>query len=179
MTFRSDKHHRIQESSRSKNGVLKLASKLQLFLNTGKASKYDLKAIDKNFRQTLYEDARKIKQMLEEVRLRVPQSKGRDSIDSICSRWSTWLDELKSAGPLGYCDLKLTESMVPTALVEASIDADSDLFRLLFSYDAMIANYIRKSAYEVPSAKEIVEGAQDVLDAYSTRQDLMSRISCS
>ena len=177
MTFRTDKHHRIQESEKSKKSVLKLASKLQHFLNTGKASKQDLKAIDKNFQQTIYDNGRKIWQMLEEVQLRIPKAKGKDTIDSICTKWAKWLDEIRVNAPLGYCDLKLAQGSIPSALLEATIDADSDLFRLLISYDSMMDDCIKRSSYVVPNVNDIAEGAEAVLEAYVTRQNLMSRLS--
>ncbi|MCL4518145.1 MAG: hypothetical protein M1587_03005, partial [Thaumarchaeota archaeon] len=99
------------------------------------------------------------------------------TVDSVCSRWSKWLDELKTSAPLGYSDLKVSQSKIPSALLEASIDADADLFRFLISYDSMIADFISKSSYEVPNVKEIAEGAEGILDAYATRQSLMGRIS--
>ena len=146
-------------------------------MNTGRASKQDLKSIDRNFQQSLQDGGRKIWQMLEEIRLRVPKTQGKDTIDAVCARWSKWLDELKTAAPFGYCDLKLSQSKIPTALLEASVDADADLFRLLISYDSMVSDFIRRSSYEVPNVKEIAEGVQGILDAYTVRQNLMSRIS--
>lgn len=167
----------MQESGKSKKSVLKLASRLQHFLNTGKASKQDLKAIDKNFRQLLSGNGKKVLQLLDELRERAPKAKGRDALDSTCEQWSRWVSDLENENPAGYSSLNLASGDARSALLEASIDADADLARMLLTFSATLANSIRKSSYEIPDAKDISGSAEEIFEAYRTRQKLLARIS--
>ncbi|MGH2639009.1 MAG: hypothetical protein ACRDF4_06985 [Rhabdochlamydiaceae bacterium] len=177
MTFRTSKRHRVQESSKSQKNVLKLASKLQHFLNTGKASKQDLKAIDSQISQITADQGDKILKLLDQLKEGVAKSKGRDLIQQVCDDWAKWLSSMDSKKSRGYSGVRPEKSDSRNALVEATIEADSEVFRMLSAFNASLALWVRQASHEVPDFKEISSCAHEIIDAHATRQKILAKIS--
>src|SRR5579872_1188787 len=95
LTFRTGKKHKIQETGKSGRNVLKLASKFQRFLNTGKSSKKDLKQIDDLFTMAVLEQGGAVLQLLDQLKDRIPKTIGKDSIERTFESWTKWLTNLR------------------------------------------------------------------------------------
>ncbi len=175
MNFRTGKRHKVQESGKSKN-ILKLAAKLQHFIDTAKASKRDLKEIDNQISFVALDQGRKILQLLEQLKERTPKVKGSDSLEQTCTDWKNWLTELDSKKVLGYSDVGVENGESRSAILESAIDADTDMFRMLSAFSTSLASLIKKLSYEVPNYKEIQSDSQEILDAYNTRQKIVSKL---
>ncbi len=174
LTFRTGKRHRVQESGKSKN-VLKLASKLQYFINTGKSSKRDLKQIDYQIALIISDQGAKISQLLGELKDRTPKVKGRDALEWTCTDWKNWLTRLDSKDVLGYADIS-AESEARSAILESAVDSDTDMFRMLSAFNVSLTACVRKSSYEVPNSDEIQTSAKEILDAYQTKQRVLAKL---
>ncbi len=175
MTFRAGKRHKVQESGRSKS-VLKLASKFQYFVNTGKISKRDLKAIDDQIYITTLDHAGKVLQLLDQLKEHVPKGKGKEILEQACKSWIEWLAELDSKKKLGYLDLKVGNDESRGAILDTAIDADTDLFRMLSALNSTLAASVRKASYEVPNSSEILTSVAEILDAYEARKKIISKL---
>lgn len=178
LTIRTGKRHRVQESSRSQKSVLKLASKLQHFLNTGTASKRDLKSIDTQITQLTRHQGDRIMDLLDQLKDRIPKSKGRETVEQACATWAKWLSSLDSKQNMGYADLTLEQgSDNGRALVESTIDAETDVFRMLAAFNSSLLAYLRQASYKVPDSREISGCAGEIIEAYQSRQKLLAKLS--
>lgn len=177
MTFRAGKRHRVQESGKSTKNVLRLASRLQRFLNTGKASKQDLKAIDAQFISLVSDYGDKILQLLDQLRERMPKTKGRDAVNQTCQRWMKWLDELNSKSRECYSNVQVSRVAAQNALLESVVDAESDFFRMLGAFNSTLDSFVRKSSYELPNAGEISNSVDEILELYNLRQRLLAKVA--
>jgi phage terminase small subunit len=173
LTFRTGKRHRVQEKGKSKS-VLKLASKLQHFVDTGKASRSDLKEIDNQISLVASDQGRKILQLLEQLKEKT--QKGRRSLEQTCADWSDWLAKLDSKHALGYSDVHVENGEGRSAILESLIDADTDIFRMLSAFSFSSASWLRKASYNTTDFKEIRESALDIMSAYHTRQRILSKL---
>ena len=81
MTFRTGKKHKIQETGKSGRNVLKLASRFQRFLNTGKSSKKDLKEIDDLFSAAIFDQSSTVLQILDQLKDKIPKGPGKETVD--------------------------------------------------------------------------------------------------
>src|ERR1700730_8619855 len=92
LTFRTGKKHKIQETGKSGKNVLKLASKFQRFLNTGKSSKKDLKEIDDLFSAAIFDQGSAILQILDQLKDKIPKgSHNETTINRSFEIWTKWL----------------------------------------------------------------------------------------
>ena len=180
LTFRTDKHHKVQESNKSSKNILKLASKLQHFIDTGRATKSDLKAIDEVFRSLLIDQGRRGLQMLEQLQEHVPKSKGKDSLDEACSKWSRWVSSIESAEkefPAGYANVDPSKIGYQNVLLEEAVDYDSDISRMLVAFNSALADSLRKSSYQIPDGEEINEGASEIIELFNVREKILLKAS--
>jgi hypothetical protein len=175
LTFRTGKRHKVQESGKSKN-VLKLASKLQYFVNTGKVSKRDLKQIDNQISLITSDQGGKILELLDELKNRTPKVKGKETLEQICNDWKNWLAKLDSKEVLGYSDIGVERVETRSAILESAIDSDSDMFRMLSAFHVSLTGWVRKASYEVPNSDEIQTSAKEILDAYQTKQRVLAKL---
>jgi gamma-glutamylcysteine synthetase len=180
LTYRSDKRHKVQESRKSSKNVLKLASKLQRFVVTGKASKQDLRAIDENFRLGLIDQGKKTLQMLDQLREHIPKIRGKDSVEDAIGCWSNWIAHVESHSPLtGYCAINSSKMGFQNVLLEEAIDVDADLVRMMLAFNSSLAMVLRKCSYEVPDTKEIAQSVVEIMDAFGTREKLLNKLASS
>lgn len=175
MTFRTGKRHRVQESGKSTKNVMKLASRLQHFLNTGKASKQDLEAIDSHFIASVSEHGEKILRLLEQLRELMQKTKRRDLANQVYERWSKWLARLDTENFRGYSSFQSARIDVQNALLESAVDAESDLLGMLNAFNISIAAYVRKSSYELPNVEEISKSTEEILEVFEERQKILER----
>ena len=175
MTFRTGKRHKVQESGKSTKNVLKLASRLQRFLNTGKASKQDLEDIDAQFVTFVSERGEKILRLLDQLQVGMQKTKRRDSVNQIYERWSKWLAQLDTEDFQGYSTVRRTRIDAQNTLLESAVDAESDLLEMLNVFDISIAAFVRKSSYELPDVEEISKSAEEILEKYELRQRILSK----
>jgi len=181
LTFRTGKKHKIQETGKSGKNVLKLASRFQRFLNTGKSSRKDLKEIDELFSTAVLDQGSAVLQLLDQLKDRIPKTGGKDAIDRTFEGWTKWLTSLKAKENLGYSDLRFmpAEGETQSALLEGAIDAESDLFRSLLAYKSSLAILVRKSGYDVADSKEISEGAEEIYEAFRAKQRILGKMAAS
>jgi len=180
LTFRADKHHKVQESNKSSKNVLKLASKLQRFIDTGKAAKSDLKAIDEVFRSLLIDQGRRGQQMLEQLQEHVPKAKGKDALSDACITLSNWIRSLESSEnnlQTGYANIDPSKIGYQNVLLEEVVDYDSDISRMLVAFNTSLAESLRKSSYEVPDSKEIFQGVQEIIQLFNVREKILLKAS--
>ncbi len=175
MTFRTGKRHKVQESGKSTKNVLKLASRLQRFLDTGKASKQDLEDIDAQFIAFVSERGEKILGLLDQLQERMQKTKRSESINQIYEKWSKWLSQLHTADFQGYLSVRGTRIGSQNALLESAVDAESDLLGMLNAFNNSIAAFVRKSSYELPDVEEISRSAEEILEMYEMRQRILSK----
>ncbi len=177
LTFRADKNRRIQESSKSSRNALKLASRLQRFLVTGKISKKDLEAIDAHYSTLLLGQGKHVFEMLEQLVEHVPRSKGRESLEGACESWRKWVSIIEGGGYLGYSGAFPQRNEFKSALIEEVIDLDTDLSRMIMVFNESLTSTLRKSSYELPDVEEIGETVQEILEIYSTRERTLRKIA--
>jgi hypothetical protein len=177
LTFRSEKRHRAQESSRSKKSLPKLAAKLQHFANTGKVAKQDLKEIDRNMQLFLQEKGGKCLNILDQLRERTPPAKGKDVLELACNRWAKWVSDITSKPPAGYASVKEVSGDARSTLFEECVDADADLSGMLISFASSLSESIKKSSYQLPGAGELSKDVEEIVSAYDSREKLMERLS--
>lgn len=173
MNFREEKRHRIRESGKSTKNALKLASRLQHFLSTGKVTRQILKDLDAQFISAVSEYGEKIKKSLDQLKDYVPKSKWRDALEQIDDKWMKWLTGLKSRNCLGYSDIPTTSSKTQISMIDSVVDTESDLMRMLSAFSVSIVNSIKKSSYELPNIDEISKNVDEILAAYGARQRIL------
>ncbi|MDA4111936.1 MAG: hypothetical protein OK439_05315 [Thaumarchaeota archaeon] len=181
MTFRTGKKHKAQETGKTGRNVLKLASRFQRFLNTGKSSKKDLKEIDDLFSMAVLDQGSSVLQLLDQLKDRIPKTDGKDAIDLTFENWTKWLASLKAKENLGYSSLRFlaSEGETQSILIEGAIDAESDLFRSLHAFKSYLSVTVRKSAYEVSDSKEISTGAEEIFEAYRIKQRILGKMAAA
>jgi hypothetical protein len=179
LTFRTGKKHKIQETGKSGRNVLKLASRFQRFLNTGKSSKKDLKEIDDLFSAAIFDQSSTVLQILDQLKDKIPKGPGKETVDRTFDSWTKWLSTLKAKENLGYSSLKLipAEGETQSILLEGAIDAESDLFRSLLAYKSSLANFVRKLEYLEADLKEVSTGAEEIFEAYRIKQRILSKMA--
>src|SRR5579872_3259461 len=179
LTFRTGKKHKIQETGRSGKNVLKLASKFQRFLKTGKSSKKDLKEIDDLFSTAIFDQGSAVLQILDQLKDKIPRGSGKEIIERSFDAWTKWLANLKARENIGYSSLRLipAEGETQSILLEGAIDAESDLFRSLMAYKSSLGNLVRQSEYETADYKEIADGAEEIFEAYRIKQRILGKMT--
>ena len=181
LTFRTGKKHKIQETGRSGKNVLKLASKFQRFLNTGKSSKKDLKEIDDLFSAAIFDQGGAVLQILDQLKDKFPRGSGNEMIARSFDIWTKWLANLKARENIGYSNLRLlpAEGETQSILLEGAIDAESDLFRSLLAYKATLASLVRKTEYDAADYREISSGAEEIFEAYRIKQRILGKMTAT
>ncbi len=179
MTFRTGKKHKIQEAGKSGRNVLKLASRFQRFLNTGKSSKKDLKEIDDLFSTAISDQGTTVLQLLDQLKDKIPKGTGKEIVDHTFDSWTRWISTLKAKENLGYSNLKLipAEGETQSILLEGVVDAESDLFRSLLAYKSTLGNLVRKSELTTVDFKDVSAGAEEIFEAYRIKQRILSKMT--
>jgi hypothetical protein len=181
LTFRTGKKHKIQQTGRSSKNVLKLASKFQRFLNTGKSSKKDLKEIDDHFSAAIFDQGSAVLQILDQLKDKFPRGSDNEIIARCFDSWTKWLANLKARENIGYSNLRLlpAEGETQSILLEGAIDAESDLFRSLLAYKATLASLVRKAEYNASDYREISSGAEEIFEAFRIKQRILGKMSAA
>jgi hypothetical protein len=177
LTFRTGKRHKVQESGKTGKSVQKLATRLQRFANTGKASKRDLVDIDCQLRNALFEHAKKITRLLDQLSDHASQEKAADLILRVRSQWSDWLSDLESRDSLGYSDVKFEKQAGQNAILDSIMDADSELFNMLSAFNSALVSNVERSSYQIPDFDQVYSGAIEIIETYQSKQRMLSRLA--
>lgn len=179
MTFRTSKKHKAQESTKSSKNALKLASRFQRFLNTGIASKKDLKEIDERFSSQISQQGDKILMMLDQLKETVPSRRGNEVLERTCDAWAKWLSSLDSKENLGYSNVRYSDG-VENALLESVIDAETHLFQMLIAYKSSVSFGLKNpSEFEGSTLAALQEGTAEIFETFQQRQKILGKISNS
>jgi len=181
LTFRTGKKHRVQESGKSSKNVLKLASRFQRFLATGVATKKDLKDIDDHFDAMVSQQGDKILTLLDQLKDHTPRGESQDLVERTCENWAKWLVSLDSKEKLGYSSLKSSgiESETHGLLLESAVDAETDLFRMLVTFRTNLSSLVRNLSDASSVSLDILNGAEQIMEAYELKQKALLRIASS
>lgn len=180
MTFRTSKKHKAQESTKTSKNALKLASRFQRFLKTGVASKKDLKDLDERFNSQLSQQGDRVLTLLDQLREFAAKNGGLDLVNQSCELWAKWLASLDSKENLGFSNLKIADGATDDThgiLLEGVIDAETNLFQMLFAYKSMLSSTIRNAgSIDEMARTSIFECAKEIIDTFQSRQRLLSKI---
>jgi hypothetical protein len=180
LTFRTSKKHKAQESTRSVKNALKLASKFQHFLNTGVASKKDLKDVDERFISQVSQHGDRILSMLDQLKEISSSTEGQESLSLACELWAKLLSNLDSKENLGYSNLKFVEGVTDDAqgsLLEAVVDAETHFFHMLLALKSTLSSSLKNpESLDGGFCTSILGNAKEVIDGYHSRQRLLAKI---
>ncbi len=183
MTFRASKKHKAQESTKSAKNALKLVSRFQRFLNTGVASRKDLRDIDERFASQISQQGDRILTLLDQLREVAPKSHGQDLLDRTCEVWAKWLSDSDSKENVGYGNLKFSEEIsdeTQRLLLEGVVDAETHLFQTLLAFKAALSYFLKNpETMEVRNSAEIMGSAKEIIETYLSRQRMLAKIAGS
>lgn len=179
MTFRTSKKHKTQESTKSGKNALRLTSRFQRFLNTGIASKKDLKEIDERFSSQISQQGDKILKMLDQLKDIVTTSHANEILERTCNAWAKWLSSLDSREILGYSNVKYPDA-AENALLESVIDMETHLFQMMLAYRSTISSGLKNpSGFDDRRLAAVQGGASEIFDAFQRRQKTLGKITAS
>jgi hypothetical protein len=169
----------VQESGKSARNVLKLASRFQKFLTTGIASRKDLKDVDDQFNALISQQGDKILMLLDQLKDHVQKGEGQERVEQMCEVWAKWLASLDSKGQIGYSNLRSAgiESETHGILLEAAVDAETDLFRMLLAFKTNLSSLVRNVSSGIPSSLDILDTVEEIIGAYEQKQKVLTKIS--
>jgi len=183
LTFRASKKHKTQESTKAAKNALKLASRFQHFLNTGDATKKDLKEIDERFATQVSQQSDKILTLLDQLREVVPRNNGQEYLFRTCESWSKWVLTLDSRENLGYSNLKLGDGAADETLgvlLEGVVDSETHLFQMIFAFKSSISSALKvPESLDARSCLDFSEGAKEIMECFQSRQRMLAKIANS
>ena len=93
------------------------------------------------------------------------------------SEWSNWLAELNPNKQTGYSDVEFEKEDGLSAMLESIMDIDSELFSMLAWFKISLAAKVGRSSYELPNFDEIYSNEREIIEEYSNRQRMFSRLA--
>jgi hypothetical protein len=183
LTFRTSKKHKAQESTKSSKNALKLASKFQKFLNTGIASKKDLKEVDERFVLQLSQQSDRILTLLDQLKEVVPENRGRSILGQTCELWAKWVASLGSKDNLGYSSLKGPEGSSDDTqgiLLEAVVDTETHVFQMLYAFKTSLSVLVQTpDSVEQRDCSDVFSSSKEIIESVQSRQRMLAKIAGS
>jgi len=177
LTFRTGKKHKVQESTKSGKNALKLASRFQRFLNTGIASKRDLKEIDDRFISQVSQQGDKVLMLLDQLKEVLSGGRENGGLERTCDIWAKWLSSLNSKENLGYSSVKYREG-TENVLLESVIDTETHLFQMLLAFKSTISSALKSpGSFDDKIFSALQEGASEIIEAFQQRQRMLGKMT--
>ncbi len=179
MKIRSNKRHQLRTSGKAERSVLVLASRLQRFLSTGRATKKDLRDIDLRITTFLSDEGRKALEFLKKLEDRIPILTEKEKIQGTSLSISKWVEQLESEDVPGYCNVQVKHLSRQKLVLEEIADMDGDIARMISSVNERLESSLSRSSYEIPKLDEIAKSCAEVINAYGLREKLLCEVSAA